>query len=203
MKYHSTFNGLTFSLLAITSSIVVGSLSSEAQDGSEYCTNLEDQIGTDQKWKSYNMVLGNCLVRRFIEANQLDDFYALLTDLENIARRNLGSHEIELERLTNTQEGTNRIQSEIKKENAKRAISRRRSDVEDMLEKARLDVAMIEAEIRNSVESCSLIRAADTNACRRESTGKTLARTSDLCERLKAQTALLLAETLKSQMDAE
>lgn len=187
-------------IFTICFAIVLATLSAAACK--DCCDNLDVQI-VDGKWKTYDMVLGNCLVKKFIKASTSEDvdFYLHMSALETQHHNVIDLYERGINKI-NEGEHTNRIRLEFALKTAKRGLQKRKLELDKMLEESRLKVALIEAEIRDFMEKCTLKFDVDTDICPLLSED-TLQRLKELCHYLKSQTALLLAEILNSEVNSK
>lgn len=145
------------------------------------CNGLNYLQNSPRKWKSYEFVLGNCLVKRFLTtaikirrqrhrdgqaANEPGeprtvDFYLLLVTIESAAARNLNlirlNHDQELASLATDKEMTNnKIRYELKFKASTRQAKHDSRVIENLLDLARVRAALQESRINELMDECTV-----------------------------------------------
>lgn len=170
------------------------------------CDKLEEQI-IDGKWKNYNMVLTDCLQRRFFEKSEENvNFYASFSELENSIDRNYRlieeNFEQEEQRLGKLTSSSKR---ELEIKVLKRKLEKSKQKLRKILEEANIQVVLIEAEIRDTMDRClrppriGIDHSYHIEQCSKNM-NEVFVRAKELCEALKAQKVLLEVENLSSHL---
>lgn len=208
---------LAISLIAFTATLVFAAPLSETlqgkaeRDSSVYCNNLDEQY-VDGKWKNFDLVLGDCLVQRFVhKAGEGVEFAEHLAALEDLTKRTIKQYETEIKQLQSSisddKNRNNKVKLEVRLRVAKRQLESKKQELEKMLAEAKLEATVIETGVRDFMYKCSvpnkdqnansqLVINSECNATAKEN----LSQARELHNRLEADKALLLAETLSFQL---
>lgn len=169
------------------------------------CNKLEEQV-IDGKWKSYNMVLTDCLLRRFFEkSGENVNFYASLSELEkSIERNNLSIEEnFKQEKKRPRKASSSKLELEMKV--LERKVEKTKHKLRKILEEANIQVVLIEAEMRDTMDRClrspriGINYDYHTEQCSK-SMNDVFVRAKKLCEIFQARRVLLEVNNLSSQI---
>lgn len=170
------------------------------------CPNLDELIDYERvHWKSYEFIMGDCLMERFIELakGKQVDFRPLLEKLEQNVLINLRLLEQELQVTKDkiAEQSTafnNKMRHEVKVKNAERQFKRNKSMLNRMLESVRVRVTLAKGEINSQMEKCLLsgaLKKVDkdfrySQSCTSQQINKTIDMALKLYKQLDAQNAL-------------
>jgi len=163
------------------------------------CCYLEGRIA-NKKWKTYEVFLDNCLVRKFIEEAESPNFYQLFQELEESVNKTIALYASRLDGFTDQSSGS-KVESEIKTKVRTRWLKQRVTELQNMLDSMRIELTLIEAQIRDSMDDCMLRGEAEVDGpanCAKR-LPKSSARVKEFCETVEAQNALLLTELSSHQ----
>lgn len=180
--------------------------------GCDYCQHLEEQIGQNNKWNSFDFIMGNCLIKRFIGSSGQDiDFYSLVDQLDATINKYIKLFR-ELKLTSQPSDGnsaTNLIRHQLERKAALREVNQRQMDMNKLAEETKMKITLVESEINDSIERCSSnvsnsqiasIRATNDNTNCDDVLKRTTNNVQVLCEQLRSQVALLKAKTLSLEL---
>lgn len=180
-----------------------------------------DQL-SDGKWKSYDMILDNCLVRRFLDSRSTDDepaidFYPLILSLQDLIDKQIKNIKLQIDSLNNRRQSAVGMKQQLTIQATKRTLKQNQLDLIKLQEEAELRVTLMETDIRDYMDKC-LRQRPNVNAisnrshqwtsdsCFRQGSDH-LSRARGLCNWLKSQGSLLLASVanfnLESRLDRQ
>lgn len=178
---------LLASLILVTSMINFSSCSN--------CNKLNSQI-FNGKWRNYDHIDENCLVKLFTsESSDPIDFYPLLSALENQTNFHLNYYDEQINNITSSLKSKS-IKDELSSRAELKLLKRQRLGLDRMIEAARVQTSVIETEIREVMDRCLKVANRGGNfdeRCLKEKQD-ILSRTKDLCDYLRAKRSLLLTD---------
>lgn len=169
------------------------------------CEDLQNQI-VDGKWNSYNMILDNCLVKTFIDSQQVNlDFYPLITKLNELVHQEKQKDEGELKEVEKSADQLGGFKKQLVVKEAQMQTRRRHQQLDMMLESMQVRVALIEVEIGDLMEKCLLptrmkMQLQRQNYNCQEAINETLSRLTKLHLNLETQIALMVAKELTTRL---
>lgn len=180
-----------------------------SSSSSSYCDNLEDQIGPNGRWKTYDFVMDNCLVRRFINMSAEDmDFYPLLYTLDNLVEEILTLYKSKFDtQLQPEGHEISRTQHQLMVKVVNRELKRERLIFNKLLDDIRLKVSLVESAINDSMDKCTLHSSSliggggtslNSHCPNTFSDTKVMVRT--LCQLLRTQNALIKSKILSLKL---
>lgn len=190
---------MLISLLMTDNSSVV--LACEA-DQCVSCRDMDKQF-VNGKWKNYDFVMNNCLVKKFIEesGNEDTDFYRALSSFEKLAELRVERLQQEISNVNKERASGIRGQLEMKA-NIKK-LQQQKQAVLTMIQDARMGVTLLEVEINTLMLKCFYTnRPTQLETCTDE-TCSLKSRAIDLYTRLRTFHAVLLAGDIKSAIEAD
>lgn len=146
-----------------------------------YCAKNQTKFNCDfeisdvienKKWLTYDFVVGDCLVKRFINLNDDNNakasnndvrFFELLSKLDKYIGEKLAKLNHQIISLEKDDLSAMRVKNEIQLKSIRTTISRQQLNLNEALEMARMKVLLIETEIRDLMDKCLLKAIIDEN----------------------------------------
>lgn len=158
----------------------------------------------DGKWRSYDFVMNNCLVKGFVNDYHDEDlnFPDLLSELEGRIDDEIKIAELRSKSISQVvQHSNSTIKLQLELKTASRALTRKKAALEALQLEFAIQVTLLESSIRDFMERCVLLIKGLTRDkdCYEEKSGISL-KVKQLCRQLRARNAFLLANTLTSKL---